>query len=205
MVGRKIAEDERRRAILDAAGAQAAAVGLAALTVRQVAARAQVSPGLVFFHFGSRAGLLTALLDDLLTRTLDAAEPAHLRGRPAWTRLSSMIRTELVGLPDQRAQVELLFDFYFSSRDPGHRSTITRALLRYQEAFRPVCAEVVAGSPLDASALAATVVALLQGAAIQVIHTPHTFDPEALIASLAELGPPPRSPHSLAPSPELPG
>lgn len=193
MVGRKIAEDARRRAILDAAGAQAGEVGLAALTVRQVAARAQVSPGLVFFHFGSRAELLTALLDDLLTRTLDAAEPVALRGRPAWTRLSSMIRTELLGLPEQRAQVELLFDFSFSSRDPAHRAAVSRALARYQAAFRPVCAEVVAGSALEGSALAATVVALLQGAAIQVIHAPDTFDPEALLASLAELGPRPRT------------
>lgn len=188
MVGRKIAEEQRRRSILAAATAVAADVGLAALTVRGVAARAQVSPGLVFFHFRSRAGLLGALLDDVLARTLDAQEPAHLRDRPARTRLSWMIRTELVELPAQRAQVELLFDFYFGSRDPAHRAAISTALLRYQAAFGPVCVEVAAGSDLDGTALAATVVALVQGAAIQVIHAPSTFDPEALIDSLGALG-----------------
>jgi AcrR family transcriptional regulator len=193
MVGRKIAEDERRRSILQAAAAQAGAVGLGALTVRDVAARAEVSPGLVFFHFRSKSELLGALLDDVLARTLDAHEPQRLRGHPAWTRLSAMIRTELVELPAQREQVELLFDFYFGNRDPAHRAAISRALARYQAVFRPVCAEVASGSDLDGAALAATVVALVQGAAIQAIHAPETFDPEALISSLAELGPPGRS------------
>src|SRR5690242_17197420 len=76
MPGRRAPEEERRAQILAAAFNVAAREGLARLTVRQVAAEARLSSGLVFFHFTSRDALLLALLDQLLAATpplLDAA------------------------------------------------------------------------------------------------------------------------------------
>jgi AcrR family transcriptional regulator len=52
-----------RRALLDAATELIAESGPAALTMRDVAQRAGVGKGTVFRRFGSRAGLMLALLD----------------------------------------------------------------------------------------------------------------------------------------------
>ena len=59
-------------ALLDAAEAEFLAVGVAAASVRRIARRAQVNHGLVHRHFGSKGGLVTAVLERLATQTADA-------------------------------------------------------------------------------------------------------------------------------------
>jgi len=54
---------EVRNALLDAAAALFAARGVAAVSVRDVAAHAGVNHGLVHRHFGSKHALFTAVLD----------------------------------------------------------------------------------------------------------------------------------------------
>lgn len=60
--------EERRRAVLDAARRQFVDQGVPATTISGIAAEAGVSPQTVYAVFGSKAGLLVALLDDLEAR-----------------------------------------------------------------------------------------------------------------------------------------
>ena len=196
MGGPKKSEQERCDAILAAAYDIAVAEGLDAVTARRVATAAGISPGLVFFHFRSKDGLLQALLDALLDGTLDALTDPALAALAPWARLERMIRGELERLQQYHAGVELLFAFYFARRDDLFRPRIEASFGRYLEAFLPVCRELVTESAPGSVAsrttgddLAATVVALVQGASIQAIRNPASFTPEALLATLQAFRP----------------
>ena len=69
MVGRKAPEETRREDMLRAAYDVAARQGLDALTLRTVAARADVSHGTVLFHFKRKHELVANLLDRVLYAT----------------------------------------------------------------------------------------------------------------------------------------
>ena len=200
MGGPKLPEQERCDAILAAAYQIALTEGLDAVTARRVATAAGISPGLVFFHFQSKDGLLQALLDVLLNGTLDALSDPALAALAPWDRLERMIRVELERLTEYHAGVELLFGFYFARRDGVFRDRIEGSFGRYLEAFLPVCREVAGAAGTDAAGgargvsgddLAATVVALIQGASIQAIRKPASVNPEALLATIRALRPQP--------------
>jgi TetR/AcrR family transcriptional repressor of bet genes len=193
MGGPKLPEQERCDAILAAAYQIALTEGLDAVTARRVATAASISPGLVFFHFQSKEGLLQALLDVLLEGTLDALTDPGLAQLAPWDRLERMVRGELERLAEYHAGVELLFAFYFSRRDTLFRDRIEASFGRYLEAFLPVCREVAAQGRMSGSVsgddLAATVVALVQGASIQAIRNPADFRPEVLLATVQAFRP----------------
>ncbi|WP_130178282.1 TetR/AcrR family transcriptional regulator [Cryobacterium sp. SO1] len=205
MGGPKLPEQERSDAILAAAYRIALTEGLDAVTARRVATTAGISPGLVFFHFQSKDGLLQALLDGLLTGTLNALTDPSLSALAPWDRLERMIRVELDRLVEHHAGVELLFALYFSRRDDLFRTRIEASFGRYLEAFLPVCREVAgpgtdtgAGAGAGAGAggvsgddLASTVVALIHGASIQAIRSPASVNREALLATIRSLRPRP--------------
>jgi TetR/AcrR family transcriptional repressor of bet genes len=203
--GPKRPEQERCDAILAAAYQIALSDGLDAVTARRVATAAGISPGLVFFHFQSKDGLLQALLEVLLDGTLDALTDPALASLAPWDRLERMIRVELDRLAEHHAGVELLFAFYFSRRDDVFRNRIEASFGRYLDAFLPVCREIAgAGDRVAAGTgagpggglggasgddLAATVVALIQGASIQAIRNPASVNSEALLATIRALRP----------------
>ena len=202
MGGPKLPEQERCDAILAAAYQIALTDGLDAVTARRVATAAGISPGLVFFHFQSKDGLLEGLLAVLLDGTLDALTDPDLAALAPWDRLERMVRVELERLVEHHAGVELLFAFYFSRRDDLFRDPIEASFGRYLEAFLPVCREVAgaarddihgptgAAGALSGDDLAVTVVALIQGASIQAIRNPASVNPEALLATIRALRPP---------------
>lgn len=189
MPGRKVPEDERREQLLAAAYRVAVRDGLDALTARKVAVEAAASPGLVFFHFESMQGLYVALLDALLVGALDAEVTPAIAALPtALDRLREMVRIEIEGLPEQAGPSEMFFAYWFLGRDTAYRERITTALDRYTGVFEPVCEDVLAelGHPPGATAagLAAVVVALVEGAAVQSLRGAEGFDPQGYLAAL---------------------
>jgi TetR/AcrR family transcriptional regulator len=86
--------DRTRRAILDAAVAEFAAVGPAGARIDAIAAAAGVNKRMLYHYFASKEGLFAAVLDDQLGSTRSDAPPASLAeryaavsGRPDWIRL----------------------------------------------------------------------------------------------------------------------
>ena len=69
--GRRARGVDKREQILDAAAGLIGRVGYAAASTRAVAAAAEVPLSLVHYHFGSRAGLLTAVLERENSRLLE--------------------------------------------------------------------------------------------------------------------------------------
>ena len=190
MGGRKVPEEQRREQLLLAAYAVAVRDGLDAVTARAVAAEAGTSPGLVFFHFGSKDGLLSDLLDTLLAGALDAVVTPEVAALPsAAERLETLLRIELEGLPEQREAVELFFTFWLAfGRREDFRARIEQALVDYREVFLPVCADVVHEQHglggTDADGLADLVLAVIEGAAVHVVRRPASFSVDSLLAAV---------------------
>lgn len=81
---------ERGAHLLDAALAVVAEDGFGAVSMRSVAARAEVSLAQVQYYFGTKAGLITAAFDQT-NREFLATLGAPLPGRPSLDRLRSII------------------------------------------------------------------------------------------------------------------
>lgn len=185
MPGRKVPEEERREQLLAACFAVARRDGLGAVTARAVATEAGASPGLVFFHFGSKDALIAAMMSALLAGALDAEVTPVLAGLPPRERLRAMLRVELEGIPEQREAVELLLAGWFVGREL--RGLIREALVGYREVFEPTCTEVCDGDPVRGRALAGVVVALVEGAAFTEVREPGAFDTAGIDAALSLL------------------
>lgn len=66
-----------RNALIEAAARLFAERGPSQVSVREVAAEARVNHGLVHRHFGSKEGLLRAVLNDMAARVADRVGPAQ--------------------------------------------------------------------------------------------------------------------------------
>lgn len=79
----RLARGQNTRALLLAAAADAVREGgVAGTSMRTVAERAGVRLSLVHYHFGSKAGLLGAVLDDLTARLIERQAGMWDDGRP---------------------------------------------------------------------------------------------------------------------------
>jgi TetR/AcrR family transcriptional regulator, transcriptional repressor of bet genes len=190
MPGTKAAEAVRREQILAAAYALASTGGLRAVTVRDVALHAEVSPGLVLFHFGSKDELVLGLLDWLLvTTTALRVDPGIAAIPTPLERLRALLREEMARLSSEPARIRLFFEFWSVGIwhvEIGRR--MQRELDRYREAFRPMAAEVIAADPrrfgtVTAAGLAAVIVSFIKGCAVQSMVEPNLDIDEFLAAA----------------------
>jgi len=157
--------------------------GLDGVSIDEVAAQTNVPPAQILQNFGSHDGLMLALLDVVLARTLDAER--DLRTPDSGRRqLGDMVAAEMEGLRNQAPVVELVFMFYFARRDDLYRARIREALSTYRRAFESALDGVEIRRGVDASAMSSIVIAFLQGAAVQAIRDPDNFIPGEAIAQM---------------------
>lgn len=198
MPGAKAPERERRQQILAAAMEVAATERLDGLTVRKVADRAGLSPGLVHFHFGTKEQLLLALLDRVLEEITGRRPPEDAAGAPsARDALLAYARRELARLPDERHAVELFFDFWvMGTRDHEVRRRMVDAMTAYRASFLPIAERIVAEEPerfvgVTADQVTRIFVAFVEGTAFQHVLESTTFDVDQTMRALEALVPPP--------------
>jgi AcrR family transcriptional regulator len=77
---------DTRTAILEAAGRRLLADGYAGLSTRKVAEEAQVPLSQLHYHFGSKQGLILALLAEENQRRLDRQTRMYAEDMPLWRR-----------------------------------------------------------------------------------------------------------------------
>jgi TetR/AcrR family transcriptional repressor of bet genes len=191
--GRKVAEGERREQLLRATYRVACRGGLDGVTARAVAEEAAVSPGLVFFHFGSKDALVAEMMRWLLGQVLVVVPPEGSAPASALEELQLLVTDQLSRIPEQRDTVELLLAGWFVGRQLALRAVISEAFENYRDGFLPVCTRVVAeattagAAVVGGAALVDAVLALIQGAAFSALRSPETFDPGALGATVTLL------------------
>ncbi len=105
----------RREQIIDAATAVFAEYGYAGGSVRTIADRIGVSPASLLQHFGSKEGLLMAVLEDWDRRTVEA-RLTDVTGLDYFRRLPEVIGAHLA----QRGLLELFSTMAAEATSPSH-------------------------------------------------------------------------------------
>jgi DNA-binding transcriptional regulator YbjK len=178
--GRGRAREDILRAALRLIGAS----GLHAVTHRDIAAAAGVSPGSTTYHFSSLDDLLTAALElfveDEVTR-LDAAAAALAGSAPdadaVLDAMAAQLDLTLASPAEQVAQFELYLE---ATRSPVLQLAAARCVAAY-------CDVTAAGlqaagvAEADADALAPIVVALADGLLLQQLADPRADYVEAVL------------------------
>jgi AcrR family transcriptional regulator len=179
MPGTKVAEALRREQIVSAAYELAARGGLRAVTVREVARKAQVSTGLVIFHFRTKERVVLALLDFVLAKTTTLAIGADIDTiDDPLGRLVAVLRQEMKRLSTDPVRNRLFFEFWNEGMwNRAVRVRMQRDLDRYRAAFRPLAETVIAAEPerfadVKAEGLAAVAVSFVKGCAVQSMVEP---------------------------------
>jgi TetR/AcrR family transcriptional regulator, transcriptional repressor of bet genes len=190
MPGQKASEAARRMQILKAAYEVASRKGLDALTVRLVARRAKLSPGLVLFHFGTKDQLITALLDYVIETTSVLHVTEDITSIPVpLDRLLALLRREMNRLASEPRRIRLFFDFWVKGFTHALiRTKMQSELDRYREAFRPIAHEVLRAEPerfsgVTPEGLSAVAVSFIKGCAVQSMIDPENFDIEEYLAA----------------------
>jgi TetR/AcrR family transcriptional regulator, transcriptional repressor of bet genes len=204
MVGKKVAEETRREDILRAAYDVAARQGLEALTLRAVAARADVSHGTVLFHFKRKRELVASLVDRVLyaTAVLRIPDAIATITRPS-ERMHALLRAEMDRLSADPRHFRLLLDYWtIGVRNATIRQKIRVALEQYREGFTDLSNAIVSGefSPsrrrasqngegpkATAAGVAAVVVSLIHGCALQSVIDPKGFDVQQHFDAAAQM------------------
>ena len=194
MPGKKESEEQRREQILQAASTVAVRERLDQLTIRQVAAEAGLSTGLVFFHFKSKDALLVALLERLLDELFEPWEaPDDL---PPRERLLLLLRRDLEDTyQDEQAAAKLtLFLAYWAMglRDQAIKERIQRAIERSRQVFLPAVRALIESEPLrfqgvTAEGLVTVMLGIAEGCALQSSLNNEPVDVEQILAALRAL------------------
>lgn len=198
MPGTKVAEALRREQIIQAAYQLAVRGGLRAITIRDVAKKAEVSTGLVIFHFRTKERVVLALLDHVLatTITLHIGPDIDAIDDPL-ERLVALLRQEMERLSTEPKQNRLFFEFWNEGMwNRSVRLRMQHELDRYRAAFRPMAEQVIASDPerfaeLTAESLAAVTVSFIKGCAVQSMVEPNLDVNGFLRAAEALLAPAP--------------
>lgn len=152
-----------RRQQLIAGAIQAVAIhGYSATTVAQIAAFADLSHGLVNFHFGSKAALLEAVLRFMVEdydRSWRTAVARHPEGR---RRVEAMLEAALTDELCSPQRLAVWFSFWGeASARPLYRSISLELEQKYQAALSEAIAAIAA--PEDAMDLAACLSTAVDG------------------------------------------
>lgn len=183
MPGKRESEEVRREQILRAALEVAAREGIGGLTVRAVAAEANLSHALVLFHFKKKQRLVQELLDWLIETTSVLRISKEVAGSPAGLdRLHALLEQEMERLSSEPRHVRLFFEYWaLGVRHPSIRARIGAELERYRLAFRSVMEEILHTDPtsftrVTADGMAAVAVSWIHGCAVQALVDPEHFD-----------------------------
>jgi AcrR family transcriptional regulator len=184
---------DTRSRLLQAAAKRFAADGIERASVDAIADDADRTSGAVYAHFGSKEGLLTALLDSWKNEVVIAATAEITTASSAHERLAALWRNFADPPGDDGASwVQLEHELWlYGSRHPEFRDQLAS---RYHEAWEQIAAELVRwrdSGQIDPAvpdrALGPLLVALLVGLEMQYRLDPGAVDDEVALAGLAAL------------------
>ncbi len=156
-----------RARILQAGLDLAAESGPSGMTISQICERAGVKPPAIYYHFGSKEGLLGAVVETVAEAWLDQLEASQ----PAEGNIAERLRAAVDGwqamIEDPARPIKLLLSVQL---DGAERSPEIEASLRrvYQRAREVIAGGIhaAAGQIADVDVLAEQVLGLVQGAAL---------------------------------------
>lgn len=106
----------RREQIVTSASQIFAELGYSAGSIRTIAERVGVSPATLLQHFGSKEGLLMAVLEDWDRRTRDVSAPTHAQGLDFFRHIPRIMTFHL----ENRGLLELFITMAAEASSPRH-------------------------------------------------------------------------------------
>lgn len=181
---RRLAPDRRREAIVDAALAVALRKGLAATTVRDVAAEMGTSSGLVHHYFGSMDEVLAAAFEQAAARDLQLSAAAMAAAGEPVAALRAFFRT--YAPVDGDWAFQLWLDAWAeAARRPALQATSRRLNLAWVALVRDAIEAGRAAGTFrcdDPRGAAWRIVSLLDGLALQLVAHATTLGREEVVA-----------------------
>jgi transcriptional repressor BetI len=177
---------QRRQDLIEATIAVIAAQGYAGTTVSRVAEQAQVSAGLMNFHFASKDLLFQAVFDHL-SDDYDTVWRQHLAaaGAPPQERLRAMIEAYFHPQIFTPEKLAVWFTFWSDANLRDHyRAPATRVEERYSKEMVAEIRKLLASHPQAARLardIAAPLIAMIDGYWLQAIIYPGRFKAKAAI------------------------
>jgi AcrR family transcriptional regulator len=176
----------RNREILSAAVDLIATGGVGSATISSLCERAGVTPPAIYYHYGNKDGLVSAVVEEAARRWLDGLMTAVPRGATLADLVGSAVEIWRREILDPRSPIKLLMRVQLERAriPPALQASLTSVMDHGRAAIAE--AIVAAAGPLRAPQdLARTVIALVQGAALQ-----HDLDgdDDELARRLTEIG-----------------
>lgn len=172
MTGRARRDVEmRREEILTATTDLLDRIGLAAIRVADVADELGISPGLVFYHFGTKDALVADAFAHAVDRDLSKLDAATAKGTDPLDRMRRVLR--LYGPTGAATGWRVWIDAWaLAQREPVIRKVLRRLDQRWAAAFLEVIETGVADGSFtcaDPAAAVARVSALLDGLSVATL------------------------------------
>jgi AcrR family transcriptional regulator len=184
----------KRSLLVESAARVFAEKGYAATRVADIAVRAGVGKGTVYEYFGSKEELLFAVFE-LLNHDITVRMRMVLGGdEPIEEQLFNLLRLGAEVVTEQVELQPVLLDFWAVSRGTGLEARHREAVIATYHVFRGMVSDFIKGGQregafrpdVDAEAVAATVIAAVDGLGIQTYFDP-SIDARAVTESFARL------------------
>lgn len=185
--------EQRRTELIDAALDLIGEAGFRAATVRSIAARADVSLGLIRHHFKTKEDLISAAYEAHMSKMTDLSlAAADCPEMSAKQRMIAVIRANLTPPVMSEHNVTLWASFIAQiANEPAIKATHDRTYFEFRDRFERLIAETLAAeqrsvTPAELRQLAAVCNALIDGFWIEGGACPTGFDGADLVAVTVE-------------------
>ena len=185
---------DKRPRLVDAACAVFAEKGYASTRVADIAERAGVGKGTVYEYFSSKEELLFAVFEMTNAEISLRMDAALAAGGSTEEQLHNLLRLGAEVITEQVEMKPVILDFWAASRGKDCEETYRRAVVASYTFFRNLVADFIRDgqnkgefkASIDADALAATIVATVDGLGIQLFFD-RSLDPHRITEAFGRL------------------
>jgi AcrR family transcriptional regulator len=185
---------DKRPRLVDAACAVFAEKGYASTRVADIAERAGVGKGTVYEYFSSKEELLFAVFELIHAEISLRMDDALAAGGSSQEKLHNVLSLGAEVIAEQVERQPVILDFWAAARGKDFEETYHRAVVASYTHFRNFLANFIRDGQergefkpsVDAEALAATVVATVDGLGIQLFFD-RSLDPHRITRAFGHL------------------
>jgi len=185
---------EKRPRLVKAAASIFAEKGYATTRVADIAERAGIGKGTIYEYFSSKEALLFAVFESINEDITSRMNAVLDDDEPTQEQLFNLLRLGAEVITEQRELQPVVLDFWAASRGSGFEQSYREAVVASYTQYRKLVAEFIRSGQhdkkfrvdVDADALAATVVATVDGLGVQ-FYFDSSIDPRRITEEFAHL------------------
>ena len=194
MISTVTTRGDKRLRLVTAATAVFAEKGYASTRVADIAERAGVGKGTVYEYFSSKEELLFAVFESINADISSRMNDALAAGGSSEEQLHNLLRLGAEVISEQVDLQPVILDFWAASRGKDFEETYRRAVVASYSLFRNLVSDFIREeqhrgefkNSVDAEALAAVVVATVDGIGIQLSFD-RSIDPHTITRAFGRL------------------